>query len=125
MGKSAAANSERIGAETKRVVDIYLDVATAIVPDLSSVAALPKIAAHAMMEIRSAWVDSILIGARTSQELLRQATEQQQRFAADVAEGWMEQNKRVMQIIMRAVQEGVWPVASRRTHSEEQHWSGR
>jgi hypothetical protein len=119
MGKSAAANAERVGAETKRVADTYLDVATTMVPDLSSVAALPKIAVDVMMEVRSAWIDWTFTGTRTSQELLRQATAQQQRFAAKVAEGWMEHNTRVMHIIMRAAQEGFRPVTSRRTHSDE------
>jgi hypothetical protein len=124
MGKSAAANAERVGADTKRVADTYADAARTMVPDLSSVASLPKIAVDAIMEIRSAWIDRILIGTRTSQELLRQATEQQRRFAADVAEGWMERHKRMMEVIMRAAQEGFRPVASRRTRSDE-HRSGR
>jgi hypothetical protein len=118
IGKSAAANAERIGAETKRVAD------TTMVPDLSSIASLPKIAVDAMMEIRSAWIDRIFIGTRMSQELLRQATAQQQRFAADVAGEWMEHNTRVMHIIMLAAQEGFRPVASRSTHSDERR-SGR
>jgi hypothetical protein len=124
MGKSAVANEERVGAETKRVADTYVDAAATMVPDLSSVASLPKIAVDAMVEIRSVWIDWTFIGTRTSQELLRQATEQQQRFAADMAERWVEHNTRVMQIITRAAQEGFRPVASRRTHSDE-HRSGR
>jgi hypothetical protein len=122
-GTSAAADTERVGVEIKRVADTYVDAATTMVPDLWS-ASLPKIAVDAVMEIRTAWIDWTFIGTRTSQELLRQATEQQQQFATDMAERWMERNTRVMQIITRAAQEGFRPNASRRTHFDE-HRSGR
>ena len=76
-----------------------------MVPDLRSVASLSQFAVGAMTDIRSAWIDwmgqTTLIGTRLSQELLRQAGEQQQRFAADVVKGWMEHNTRVMQIMVR------------------------
>jgi hypothetical protein len=124
MGKSAAANAERVGEETKRVTETYVDAAATKVPDLSPVASLPKMTVDAMMEIRSTWIDWTIMGTRMSQELLRQATEQQRRFAVEVAERWMEHSTRVMQIVTRSTQEGFRPVASRRTHSDE-HRSGR
>ena len=105
MGKSVAANAERVGAEMKCVAESYRDATTSMVPDIRSVASLSKITLGAMTDIRSAWIDwmgqTMLIGTRLSQELLRQAAEQQQRFAADVVKGWMEYNTRVMQIIGR------------------------
>jgi len=121
LGKSAATNAERVGAEMKRVTDTCVDAAATMVPDLQSVGApLPKIAVDAMTEIRSAWID---IGTRTSQELLRRAAEQQ-RFAADVVKGWMEHNMRVMQIIARAAQGSFQPFANRQAGSNERQ-SGR
>ena len=128
IGKSAAANEERVGAEMKRVADAYVDAATTMAPDLPSVAFEPKIAADAMTEIRSAWIDwmrqTAVIGTRMSQELLRQAAEQQQRFAADAVEGWMEHNTRVMQIIARTAQAALRPYANRWTGSDDRG-SGR
>jgi hypothetical protein len=117
MGKSVAANAERVGAEMKCVAESYRDAATSMVPDIRSVASLSKITLGAMTDIRSAWIDwmgqTTLIGTRLSQELLRQAAEQQQRFAADVVKGWMEHNTRVMQVIGRAAQGGFHPIANR------------
>jgi iron-sulfur cluster repair protein YtfE (RIC family) len=119
--KGAATNAERVGAEMRRVTDTCMDAAATMVPHLQSVGApLPKIAVDAMMEIRSAWLD---IGTRTSQELLRQAAEQQ-RFAADMVKGWIEHNLRVTQIFARAAQGGVQPFANRPAGSNERR-SGR
>jgi hypothetical protein len=78
---------------------------------------LPEVAVDAMAEIRSTWIEwmgqTTLAGTQISQELLRQAAERQQRFAAEAVQGWMKQNARVMQISMRVVQEGLRPFATR------------
>jgi hypothetical protein len=117
MGKSAAANAERVGAEMKGVAESYRDAATSMVPDLRSVAFLSKITLGAMTDIRSAWIDWMdqmtLIGTRLSQELLRQAAEQHRRFAADVGERWIEHNMRARQIIVRRAQ-GDFPASENR-----------
>jgi hypothetical protein len=74
--------------------------------------------------IRSAWVEwigqTIRAGTQTSQGLVQQAAEQQQRFAADVMQGWMEHNARIMQITMRVAQEGFRPFANRTGGSDGQ-----
>jgi Hemerythrin HHE cation binding domain len=128
IGKSAAANAERVGAEMNRVADAYVGAATTMAPGLPSVASEPKIAVDAMTEIQSAWIDwmrqTAVIGTRMSQELLRQAAEQQQRFAADAVEGWMEHNTHVLQIIARVAAAGLRPFANRSAGSDERG-SGR
>jgi hypothetical protein len=40
------------------------------------------------------------------------AAEQQQRFAAEAMQGWMEQNARVMQISIQVAQESLRPFAN-------------
>lgn len=113
----AAVHAQRVGAEVQDAANIYLDVVKTMVPDLQTVAALPKTAVGAMEEIQSAWIEWIgqttLSGTQISQELLRRAAEQQQRFAAEAVQGWMKHNARLMQITMRVAQEGLRPFGNR------------
>jgi len=115
--ETAAVNAQRVGAEIQDAASTYLDAVKTMVPDLRTVTALPEVAADAMTEIRSAWIEwmgqTTLIGTQMSQELLRQAAERQQRFAAEAVQGWMRHNARVMQISMRVAQEGLRPFATR------------
>jgi iron-sulfur cluster repair protein YtfE (RIC family) len=117
IAEHAAANAQRVGAEVQNAANIYLDAMKTMVPDLRTVAALPETVVGAMAEIRSAWIEwmsqTTLAGTQISQELLRQAAEQQRRFAAEAMQGWMEQNARVMQISIRVAQEGFRPFATR------------
>jgi DNA repair exonuclease SbcCD ATPase subunit len=117
IAETAAVNAQRVGAEIQNAASTYLDAVKTMVPDLRTVTALPEVAVDAMTEIRSAWIkwmgQTTLIGTQISQELLRQAAEQQQRFAAEAVQGWMRHNARVMQISMRVAQEGLRPFATR------------
>jgi DNA repair exonuclease SbcCD ATPase subunit len=129
IAEHAAVNAQRVGAEVQNVANIYLDAMKTMVPDLRTVAALPEAAVGAMAEIRSAWIEwmsqTTLTGTQISQDLLRQAAEQQRRFAAEVMQGWMTQNARVMQISMRVAQEGLRPFANRFEAGSDHHRTSR
>jgi DNA repair exonuclease SbcCD ATPase subunit len=129
IAEHAAVNAQRVGAEVQNVANIYLDAMKTMVPDLRTVAALPEAAVGAMAEIRSAWIEwmsqTTLTGTQISQDLLRQAAEQQRRFAAEVMQGWMTQNARVMQISMRVAQEGLRPFANRFEAGSDHRRTGR
>ena len=58
-----------------------------------------------------------------SQDLVRQAAEQQQRFAAGAVQGWMEHNARMMQITMRVAQESLRPFVNRSAGFDDQRRS--
>jgi len=109
----AAVNAQRVGAQIQDAASIYFDAVKTMVPDLQTVATLPKTAVGAMAEIRSAWIEwmgqTTLSGTQISQDLLRQAAEQQRRFAAEALQGWMKHNARLMQITMRVAEEGLRP----------------
>src|SRR3954451_4012006 len=117
IAEQAAANAQRAGAAVQDAANAYLDAVKTLVPDLPTVAALPEAAVGAMAEIQSAWIEwmgqTTLTGTRISQDLLRQTAEQQRRFAAEVLQGWMTQNARVMQISLRVAQEGLRPFGNR------------
>jgi hemerythrin-like domain-containing protein len=117
IAEHAAVNAQRVGREIQDAANTYLDAVKTMVPDLQTVTTLPEVAVDAMAEIRSTWIEwmgqTTLAGTQISQELLRQAAERQQRFAAEAVQGWMKQNARVMQISMRVVQEGLRPFATR------------
>jgi hypothetical protein len=119
MAETAAAHAQRVGAELRSITDLYVDAARRVVPNVQEAASLPRVAVSALTEIRSTWIEwmgrTTLTGAQVSQDLLRQAIEQQQRFAADAVQGWMEQSARVMQITMRAAQQTFSPLAGRST----------
>jgi hemerythrin HHE cation binding domain-containing protein len=124
IAETATASAQRVAAEIQDVTRTYIDAVKTMVPDLQTAAALPKVALDAATEIRSAWSEWIgqttRAGAQTSQELLRQAAEQQRRLAATAIQGWMEHNARIMQITMRVAQEGFRPFANRTGGSDEQ-----
>jgi hypothetical protein len=118
-------NMQRAGAEIQGVTNSYIDAIKTLVPDLQTVAALPKAAVSAMTDIRSAWIDLMGQTTQMSQDLLQQGAEQQQRFAANMVGSWMEHNARVMQITMRVAQEGFQPFVDRSSARFEDHRSGR
>jgi len=95
----------------------YIHAVQTMVPNPQDLVSLPKVAAGAMTDIRSAWLDwmnqTTRVGAQVSQELLRQTAEQQRRFAADAVQRWADHNARVMQITMRVAQEGLRPFINR------------
>jgi hypothetical protein len=117
IAENAATGAQRIGADLRGAADSYLHAMQVMVPNPRELASLPNVAVGAMTEIRAAWLEwmsqTTRAGTQMSQELLRQAAEQQQRFAADAMQGWMEHNARVMQITMRVAQEGLRPFANR------------
>jgi hypothetical protein len=88
-----------------------------MVPDPETVATLPKAAVGGMTEIGSAWIDWIgqttRAGTQISQQILWQAVEQQQRFAANAMHGWMDRNFSAMKITMQVAQEGFRPFSNR------------
>jgi hypothetical protein len=118
-------NMQRAGAEIQGVTNSYIDAIKTLVPDLQTVAALPKAAVSAMTDIRSAWIDLMGQTTQMSQDLLQQGAEQQQRFAANAMRSWVEHNARVMQITMRVAQEGFQPFVDRSSARFEDHRSGR
>ena len=113
VAQASVNNMQRAGAEIQGMTNSYIDAVKTLVPDLETVAALPKAAVSAMTDIRSAWIDWMGQTTQMSQDLLRQSAEQQQRFAADAVRNWVEHNARVMQITMRVTQEGFRPIADR------------
>lgn len=129
IAETAVDNAQRVGAEIRGVTDLYLNAAKRMVPNLQDAASLPRVAVSALMEIRSTWVEwmgqTTLTGAQMSQDLLRQAAEQQQRFTADAMQNWMEHNARVMQITMRAAQQSFFPFAKRPAVDSEDRRTGR
>jgi iron-sulfur cluster repair protein YtfE (RIC family) len=111
--QAAVNNAQRVGADIQGMTNTYMDAVKTLVPDLQTVAALPKAAVSAMTDIRSVWIDWMGQTTQMSQDLLRQGAEQQQRFAADAVRSWVEHNARVMQITMRVAQEEFRPFADR------------
>ncbi len=115
--ETAAASAQRIGTEIEGAAAAYMDAVKAMAPDLRAAVSLPKDAVSAVVEIRSAWMDwmgqAARAGTQASQDLVRQAAEWQQRFVAEVTQGWMEHNARVMQIAMRVAQQGFRPFGGR------------
>jgi iron-sulfur cluster repair protein YtfE (RIC family) len=127
--ETAVDNAQRVGAEIRGVTGIYLDAAMRMVPDLQEVASLPRVAVSALTDIRSTWIEwmgqTALARAQMSQDLLRQAAEQQQRFTADAMQSWMEHNARVMQITMRAAQQTFSSLTRRSAVDSENRRTGR
>jgi DNA repair exonuclease SbcCD ATPase subunit len=121
VAKTATANAQRVGTEIQGVTDTYVDAVKSMVPDFRTAASLSKAAVTTMTEIRSAWIEwmrqTTRTGTQMSQELLEQAAEQQRRFAADVMQGWMEHNARIMDITARVARESFRPVANRSANS--------
>jgi iron-sulfur cluster repair protein YtfE (RIC family) len=117
----AQEEAERVGTEIQGVTDTYVDAVKSMVPDFRTAASLSKVAVTTMTEIRSAWIEwmrqTTRTGTQMSQELLEQAAEQQRRFAADVMQGWMEHNARIMDITARVARESFRPVANRSANS--------
>ena len=113
VAQASVNTMQRAGAEIQGMTNSYIDAVKTLVPDLETVAALPKAAVSAMTDIRSAWIDWMGQTTQMSQDLVRQSAEQQRRVAADVMRNWMEHNARVMQITMRVTQEGFRPIAER------------
>jgi hypothetical protein len=105
------------------------DTAQIMTPDFRAVATLPSAAIGAMTEIRSAWMEwmgqTTRAGTQMSQDLLRQAAEQQQRFVAGAMQGWMERNARVMRITMDMTQTTIRPFVDRAATSSRGIGSSR
>lgn len=129
IAENAATSAQRIGADMRGAADSYIHAVEAMTPDPRAIASLPNVAVGAMMDIRTAWLElmsqTTRAGTQMSQDLLRQAAEQQQRFSADAVQGWMEHNARVMQITMRVAQEGFRPFATRSAPSFNDYRRGR
>ena len=117
VAEDAVTNAQRVGAEIRGAANTYVDAMKTMVPNSRTVVSLPKVAVDAMTEIRSAWIEwmsqTTRAGTPPSQDLVRQAAEQQQRFAVCAVQNWMEHNARMMQITMRIAQEGFRPVINR------------
>jgi hypothetical protein len=123
VAENAVTRAQRAGSEMQAVANTYGDAMKTMVPDLWTVAALPKVAVDAMTDIRSTWIEWVSqtarAGTQLSQDLVRQAAEQQQRFAASAVQGWMAHNARIMEITMRAAQESFRPFANRSAGSDD------
>ena len=125
IAQASVDNMQRAGVEFRGMTNSYIDTVKTLVPDLETVAALPKAAVSAMTDIRSVWIDWIGQTTQMSQDLLRQRAEQQQRFAADVVRNWVEHNARLMQVTVRVAQEGFQSLVDRSSARFENHQSGR
>jgi hypothetical protein len=124
VAENTVTSAQRVGSEIQGAANTYVDAMKTMVPDLRTVASLPKVAVGAMTEIRSAWIEwmsqTTRAGTQMSQDLVRQAAEQQQRFAAGAVQGWMEHNARMMQITMRVAQESFRPFVNRSAGFDDQ-----
>jgi len=125
IAQAGVSNMQRAGAEIQSMTNAYIDTVKTLVPDLQTVAALPKAAVSAMTDIRSAWIDLMGQTTQMSQDLLRHGAEQQQRLAADAVRSWVDHNARIMQITMRVAEEGFRPFVGRSSARFEDHRSGR
>jgi iron-sulfur cluster repair protein YtfE (RIC family) len=124
IAENAVTSAQRAGSEIQGAANTYVDAAKTMVPDLWTVASLPKVAVDAMTDIRSAWIEwmsqTTHAGTQMSQDFMWQAVEQQQRFAAGVVQGWMAHNARMMQITMRVAQQSFRPFENRSAGSDDQ-----
>jgi hypothetical protein len=125
VAQAGVTNVQRAGAEIQGMTNSYIEAVKTLVPDFQTMTALPKAAVSTMTDIRSVWIDLMGQTTQMSQDLLRQGAEQQQRFAADAVRSWVEHNARVMQITIRAAQEGFRPFVDRSSARFEDHRSGR
>ena len=129
IARTAATGAQRIGADIREATDSYIHAVQAMAPDPRALASLPEVAVGAMTDIRSAWLDwmsqTTRAGTQISQDLLRQAAEQQRRLATGAMQGWLEHNTRVMQITLRVAQEGFRPFAHRPAAGSDDQRSGR
>jgi hemerythrin-like domain-containing protein len=123
IAKDAARTTQRVGEEIQGIAASGVDAAKTLVPDPETLATLPKVAVGAMTGIGSAWFDWVgqttCAGTQISQQILWQAVEQQQRFAANAMQGWMRGNENVMRITMQMAQEGLRPFANRTGGSDD------
>lgn len=123
MTENAVTSAQRVGSEIQGAANTYVNAMKTVVPDLRTVTSLPKVAIGAMTEIQSAWIEwmrqTTRTGTQMSQDLVRQAAERQQRFAASAVQGWMEHNARIMQITMRVAKEGLRPFAHHSASADE------
>ena len=102
----------------------YIAAMETLAPDLQTVAALPK-TISAMTDIRSVWIDWMGQMTQISQALVRQNTEHHQRFVTNAMRSWMDHNARVMEITLRAAQEGFQPFVDRSSARFEAYQDGR
>ncbi|MFL5258052.1 MAG: hemerythrin domain-containing protein [Rhodopila sp.] len=127
--ETAAAGAQRVQTEMRDATASYVRAVRTMVPDAQDLISLPRAAAGAMTDFRSAWLDwmnqTTRVGTQVSQELLRQTAEQQRRFAADAMQCWVDHNTRVMQITMRMAQEGLRPFFNRSADGSDERRAGR
>ena len=106
----AAKDAQQVGAEIQGVARTSLDAMQRMVPE-PTIAALPRIAIAAATNFRSAWIDwmnqTIHANAQMSQKFVLQAAEQQQRFALDTMQRWIEHSARVANIGIQATQDSL------------------
>ena len=98
VAQAGVNNMQPAGAETQGMTNSYIHAAKAMVPDLQTVAALPKAAVSAMTDIRATSIDLMYQTTQMSQDPLQQTAEQEQRFAADAVRSWVEHGAGIMQI---------------------------
>jgi hypothetical protein len=126
--EAAATEAQRAGGEVRDATASYIRAVRTMVPDAQDLVSLPRVAASAVTDIRSAWFDwmnqTTRVGTQMSQELLRQTAEQQRRFAVDAMQFWVDHNTRVMQITMRVAQEGLRPFINRPAAGSDRRRAG-
>jgi len=127
--EAATTGAQRVSTEMRDATASYVRAVRTMVPDAQDLISLPRVAAGAVTDFRSAWFDwmnqTTRVGTQVSQELLRQTAEQQRRFAADAMQCWVEHNARVMQITMRVAQEGLRPFFNRTAGGSDERRADR
>ena len=91
--------AEIAAAGPKRVV---AEITQIIASDVCAAASLPRHAVRTAAEVQAAWTEymreTALAGAKMSQAVLSQATEQQQKFIAEAIQYWIKHNSRMVQL---------------------------
>jgi Hemerythrin HHE cation binding domain len=127
--ETAASEARGVSAGMREATERYVHMVRTVAPDPQDLVSLPRVAAGAITDIQAAWLDwmnqAALAGTRLSRELLRQTAEQQQRLVVQSMQRWMDQNARIMQVTMRAAQEGLRPFLNRSTAGQEERPPGQ
>lgn len=123
--EAAAGEARSVNAGMREATENYVHMMRTVALDPQELIALPRFAVGAITDMQAAWLDWVnqtaLAGTRLSREILRQTAEQQQRLVVNSMQRWMDQNARIMQVTMRAAQEGLRPFLDRSTAGQQEH----
>jgi hemerythrin-like domain-containing protein len=89
------------------------DTTETVASELKEAAELPGMAADAVADIRSTWMDCLGQATLAGTQIFWKAAERQQQFAAETIYGWMDRNARMMLFAMNCAEQGFRPVGGR------------